>query len=248
MPNMDEPGKPLETATESALIDRTLRGEGEAFHELVRPCQRKVFRTALSILGNEADAEEVTQEAILKAFRNLSGFRQKSSFKTWLTRITVNEARMRLRKDRRYQFESLDGRYRDDDGEHIANDIADVREIPLQVAERKQVRKVIAKALLSLPSNSRGVVFLRDIEQLSIAETTKILGISKSCVKTRSLRGRLRLRDALAPLLRERLGNVGAPLVVALRGKHGDQTEIGNVDPALDLRRSSAGVVYDSQL
>ncbi len=230
------------------MIDRTLSGDGEAFHELVQPCQRNVFLTALSILENEADAEEVAQEAILKAFRNLSGFRQQSSFRTWLTTITVNEARMRLRKDRRCRFESLDEPYQDDDGEDIPKDIPDVREIPLQAVERKQVRKVIAKALLSLPLKSRGVVVLRDIKHFSIAETAKILGISESSVKTRLLRGRLRLRDALAPLVRELLGNVGTPLVVPLRGKHDNRTETSNVDPALDLGRSSAGVVYDPQL
>ena len=230
------------------MIERTVSGDGEAFHELVRPCQRNVFLTALSILENEADAEEVAQEAILKAFRKLSGFRQQSSFRTWLTTITVNEARMRLRKDRRCRFESLDEPCQDDDGEYIPKDIPDVREIPLQAVERKQVRKVIAKAVSSLPSKSRGVVVLRDIEHFSIAETAKILGISESSVKTRLLRGRLRLRDALAPLVRELLGNVGTSLVVPLRGKHDNRTETSNVDPALDLGRSSAGVVYDPQL
>src|SRR6266849_4343563 len=187
MPNVDGKGQPLETGTESALIERTVSGDGEAFHELVRPCQRNVFLTALSILENEADAEEVAQEAILKAFRKLAGFRQESSFRTWLTRITVNEARMRLRKDRRYHFESLDELYQDD-GEYIPKDIPDVRELPLQAVERKQVRKVIAKALVCLPSKSREVVVLRDLEHFSIAETTRILGVSESCVKTRLLR------------------------------------------------------------
>jgi RNA polymerase sigma-70 factor (ECF subfamily) len=204
---MDGAGKPLETATESALIDRTLRGDGEAFNELVRPCQRNLFLTALSILENEADAQEVAQEAVLKAFRKLSGFRQESSFRTWLTRIAVNEARMRVRKDRRYHVESLDELYQDDGG-YTPKDIPDVRELPLQAVERKHVRKVIAKALVCLPSKSREVVVLRDIEHFSIAETTRILGVSESCVKTRLLRGRRRLRVALAPMLREPPGSV----------------------------------------
>jgi len=246
MPNMDRLGKSLETATESALIERTLNGDGDAFHELVRSCQRNVYLTALSILQNEADAEEVAQEAVLKAFRNLSGFRQESSFRTWLIRITVNEARMRLRKDRRYLFESLDELYEDDDSECVPMDIPDVREIPLQAVERKQVRQAIAKALLSLPPKSRSVVVLRDIEHFSIAETTKILGISESCVKIRLLRGRLRLRDTLAPLVCEFLGNVGTPLAVLLKRKHGNRTETNNIDLALDLERSGAAVVCDS--
>ena len=199
MANRHRHQQPLGTQTESTLISRIVGGDGEAFHELVQPCQRSVYFAALSTLDNEADAEEVTQEAMLKAFRNLPGFRQDSTFRTWLTRITANEALMRLRKDRRYRFVPLDEPHQDDDGECVPKDIADVRETPLQSLEGSELRKLMAKALSSLPSNYRVVVVLRDIKQFSIAETARILGVSKANVKTRLFRGRLRMRDLLAP-------------------------------------------------
>ena len=184
---------------ESILIGRIVAGDEQAFCELVQPHQRNIYRTALSILSNEADAEEAAQEAMLKAYRNLSGFRQDSTFKTWLTRITVNEALMRLRKNRRQCFEFLDEHRRNDAG-CSPTDIPDPLRMPFQILEQKQLRKMIAEAIASLPSSYRVVVVLRDIEHLSIAETAKILGISEVNVKTRLLRGRLWMREALAPL------------------------------------------------
>ncbi len=107
---MDRPGEPLETATESALIERTLRGEGEDVHGLVRPFTRNPLTTAVSILKTEADAPEIAQGAHLQGFRRLSGFRQESFVRTMLAGNTVNGGRRGPTKDPKYTFEPLGGR------------------------------------------------------------------------------------------------------------------------------------------
>src|SRR5581483_5770747 len=182
----------------TTVLARVQAGDHDAFYELIRPHQRSVFVAAVSILGNEADAEEVAQEAILKAFRNLARFRGESKFSTWLVQIAINEARMRLRKDRRHLYDSLDEAQQGNDGDYIPRDWADWREIPSDTLERKELREALQKALLSLAPKYRSVLVLRDVEQLSIAETAKALGITEANVKTRLSRARLQMRDVLA--------------------------------------------------
>lgn len=184
---------------EATLIQRVQKGDHEAFYDLVRPYERGVFLAALSIVGNEADAEEVAQEAVLKAFKNLSYFRQESKFSTWLIQIAINEAKMKLRKDRRHLYESLDEGQATDEGDYIPRDFADWREIPSEALEQKELREAIQRALKSLPEKYRSVLVLRDIQQLSINETADALGLSTANVKTRLSRARLQMRDALAP-------------------------------------------------
>jgi len=185
------------------LVDRVLAGEKELFYELVRPHERAVYVAALAILQNPADAEEVTQEAALKAFRRLDTFRGESKFSTWLVRIAVNEARMRLRRDRRVQYESLDSSPEEETSEYCPISLADWREIPSEVLESKEIRNMIEEALIRLPEKYREVFVLRDIEQLNIAETAAALGVTLGTVKLRLLRARLQMRDLLAPRLRD---------------------------------------------
>ena len=185
--------------TEELLIQRVQNGEIEVFYELVRPYERGVFLAALSLVKNEADAEEVAQEAILKAFRGLARFRGEAKFSTWLIQIAINEAKMKLRKDRRHLYESLEEGPRGDDGDYMPKDYADWREIPSEALEQKELRVALTKALKSLPEKYRSVLVLRDVQQLSIAETSQALGISEANVKTRLSRARLQMRDALAP-------------------------------------------------
>jgi RNA polymerase sigma-70 factor (ECF subfamily) len=184
---------------EQDIIQRVQNGEIEVFYELVRPYERGVFLAALSLVKNEADAEEVAQEAILKAFKSLSHFRGEAKFSTWLIQIAINEAKMKLRKDRRHLYESLEEGPRNDDGEYMPKDYADWREIPSEALEQKELRVALIKALNSLPEKYRIVVVLRDVQQLSIAETSQVLGLSEANVKTRLSRARLQMRDALAP-------------------------------------------------
>ncbi len=184
---------------EADLIRRVCAGEKEAFYTLVQPYERAVYTAAMSILNNQADAEEVAQEAVLKAFSNLSRFRGEAKFSTWLVQITINEARLKLRKDRRHLYESVDEPKSDDEGDYFPKDFADWREIPSETVQRKELRDALKRALAGLPQKYREVLILRDIQHLSIEETAQVLGISAGNVKTRLLRARLQMRDALAP-------------------------------------------------
>jgi len=183
-------------ADEKKLVEEVLAGNVERFYELVRPCERLVYLAAQEILQNEADAEEVAQEAVLKSFRNLRLFRGESKFSTWLYRITVNEARMRLRKRREV---SLDELMAEDDAQETTYaplQLADWREIPGQALEQRELQEQLATAVASLPDKYREVLVLRDINGLSIAETAEALTLSLPNVKTRLLRARLMLRDS----------------------------------------------------
>lgn len=182
---------------EQDLIAQVHRGHNELFYELVRPYERRVYAAAMAILRNETDAEDVAQEAMLKALANIRQFRAEARFSTWLIQITVNEALMRRRRERKAMMEGIDDR-RDEDGEYTPRDFADWREIPSEALERKEVRQKLAEALASLDRKYREVFVLRDMEQLNIQETAEALGISVASVKTRLLRARLMLRDLLA--------------------------------------------------
>jgi RNA polymerase sigma-70 factor (ECF subfamily) len=195
---MGAPKLNLDT-TEAELIQRVCDGDTEAFYALVQPCERGVFTAAMSILNNASDAEEVAQEAVLKAFAALPRFRRESKFSTWLIQITINEARLKLRKDRRHLYESIDEPKNDDEGEYFPKDFADWREIPSEELQRKQLREALKRALDALPQKYREVLILRDIQHLSIQETAQVLGITEGSVKTRLLRARFQMRDVLAP-------------------------------------------------
>jgi RNA polymerase sigma-70 factor (ECF subfamily) len=190
--------RPAEQFSEARLIQRVRDGEHELFYDLIRPYERRVYAAAFAILRNEADAEDVSQEAVLKAFRHLRQFREEAKFSTWLIQITVNEARMRRRKAHANIMEPIADR-ENDEGSYTPRDFADWREIPSETLERKEVRQKLAEALTQLGQIYREVFVLRDMQQLSIEETAKSLGISPASVKTRLLRARLMLRDLLAP-------------------------------------------------
>jgi RNA polymerase sigma-70 factor (ECF subfamily) len=180
-------------------MERVCQGEKGLFYELISPYQKSVYMAALSVLQNEADAEEVAQEAFLKAFSHLAGFRRESKFSTWLIQIALNEARMKRRKDRKSLYESMDQQDSTEEGDYIPKDFADWREIPSEALQHKELRRALERALKGLDSKYREVFVMRDIEDLSIAETAQALGITEASVKTRLLRARLQMRDALAP-------------------------------------------------
>jgi RNA polymerase sigma-70 factor, ECF subfamily len=199
MLDMSQAPQPQLDAAERELIRRVCEGDQEAFYELVRPYERSIYFAAKSVLENDADAEDAAQEAVLKAFTHIKSFRGESKFSTWLVQITINEARMKLRKDHRHLYESLDEPRSDEEGDYWPSDYADWREIPSEALELKELRQALSKALDSLPMKYRQVLICRDIQHLNIAETAKVLGISEANVRTRLLRARLQMRDALAP-------------------------------------------------
>lgn len=188
---------PAGTSREQELIARVQRGQNELFYELVRPYERRVYAAALAILRNETDAEDVAQEAMLKALANIRQFRAEARFSTWLIQITVNEALMRRRRERTVAMETID-EHPDSDTDYAPREFADWREIPSEALERKEIRQRLAQALASLDQKYREVFVLRDMQQLNIQETAEALGISVASVKTRLLRARLMLRDLLA--------------------------------------------------
>ena len=187
-----------EVRDETALIRRIRDGERELYYELIQPYERRMYAAAFALLRNQADAEDVAQEAALKALKNIGQFRAEAKFSTWLIQITVNEARMWRRKGHAHMMEPIAIR-EDEEGNYTPRDFADWREIPSETLERHEVRQKLAEALASLGQIYREVFVLRDMQQLSIEETAKALGISTASVKTRLLRARLMLRDLLAP-------------------------------------------------
>jgi RNA polymerase sigma-70 factor (ECF subfamily) len=194
-PSLGDAGEPRD---EEALIRRIREGEPELFYELIRPYERRVYAATLAILRNQDDAEDAAQEAVLKAFKHIRQFRAEARFSTWLIQIAVNEARMRRRKQQAVVMEPMVDQ-RDEEGQYIPRDFADWREIPSETLERAEVRQKLAEALSSLGQKYREVFILRDMQQVSIEDTAKVLGISVPSVKTRLLRARLMLRDLLTP-------------------------------------------------
>jgi len=194
-------------ANEEILIGRIQEGEKDLFLELIRPYQRTVYATLISMLGSKEDAEDVTQDVLLKALARLRQFRRESAFGTWLIQIAINEARMRKRKLRHGIMFSLT-KGADDDGAYVPKDFADWREIPSEALERSEIRNALAKALALLEEHYRLAFILRDVNELSITETANILGITRGAVKTRLRRARLMLRDILSPGLQQG-GEVG---------------------------------------
>ncbi|MGA2696789.1 MAG: sigma-70 family RNA polymerase sigma factor [Terriglobales bacterium] len=189
---------PKDLTNEDALIRRVQNGERDLFYELVQPYERRLYAAAFSILRNPHDAEDAAQEAILKALKNIRQFRFEARFSTWLIQITINEARMRRRKEHAEIMEPI-GEYREDEGTYTPRDFADWREIPSESLERTEVRELLLEALASLGAKYREIFILRDVNHLSIEEVSGMLGISRASVKTRLLRARLMLRDLLAP-------------------------------------------------
>jgi RNA polymerase sigma-70 factor, ECF subfamily len=191
----------MEPASEQALIASILAGQRENFHLLIRPYERQIYRTALALVKNETEAEDVVQDAVLKAYRKLASFRGDAKFSTWLIAITLNEARGRLRRENRAVLDSLDAQ-REDSGDYTPAALTDWREIPLATLERHEIRALIQNAVSELPDTYREIVTLRDVEELSINDTAALLGISVALVKVRLHRARMMLQKKLVPLLR----------------------------------------------
>ena len=188
--------------TEAEMISRIIAGERELFYDLIKPCERAAFLTAFSVLKSEADAEEVVQEAALKAYKALGSFRGEAKFSTWLVKITLNEARMRLRRSRAEAEVSLEDFVDDSDSDYTPAVLTDWREIPSEALDRKELREILQRALDELPEKYREVLISRDVRELNIEETAQLLGISIGMVKTRLFRARLMMQKIVAPELR----------------------------------------------
>ncbi len=187
---------PAESRDENAMIAKVLAGGTDTFHELIRPYERSVYMMALSLLHNEAEAEDAAQESFIKAYRNLGRFRAESRFSTWLIAIVLNEARGRLRRKQPGLTDSIDDT---SEGSVTPAQLTDWREIPSESLERKEVRSLIRQALNSLPLPYREVFVLRELEERNVQETAEALGITSASVKMRLHRARMMLQKQLAP-------------------------------------------------
>jgi RNA polymerase sigma-70 factor (ECF subfamily) len=181
---------------ETVLVNQARGGDAQAFSVLVRRYENKIFRLALHITQNREDAEDVLQETFLKAYEHLDQFQGNAKFYTWIVRIAVNQALMKLRKRKSDKAVSLDETI--DTGEDtVAREIADWEENPEQRYSREELGSILGSAVDSLAPTYKTVFVLRDLDELSTEETAEALGLSVAAVKSRLLRARLQLRDKL---------------------------------------------------
>jgi RNA polymerase sigma-70 factor (ECF subfamily) len=191
---------------ETKLVDAARGGDVGAFEQLVKRYDRNVFRIAQHITQNREDAEDVVQDAFLKAFQNLGQFQGQSKFYTWLVRIAVNEALMRLRRRRPERMVSIDEDVQTEE-DSIPREIADWSPNPEQLYNQGELKEILQKTIQGLPESFRTVFILRDVEGLSTEETADALGLSVPAVKSRLLRARLQLRERLTKYFKRRNGD-----------------------------------------
>src|SRR5436309_8466237 len=185
-----------QTPDEADVLSLARVGDTKAFGELVRRYEGKIFRLAQHITQNREDAEDVLQETFLKAFEHLNQFQGNSKFYTWIVRIAVNQALMKLRKRKSDRAVSLDETI--DTGEDtVAREIAAWDENPEQRYSREELNQILSSAVDDLAPIYRAVFVLRDVDELSTEETAEALNLSVPAVKSRLLRARLQLRDKL---------------------------------------------------
>jgi RNA polymerase sigma-70 factor (ECF subfamily) len=186
---------------EMVLVQAAKAGDVGAYEQLVKRYDRNIFRIAQHITQNREDAEDVTQDAFLKAYENLSRFQEQSKFYTWLVRIAVNEALMKLRRRRTAKTVSLDEDVQTED-DSVPRDVADWSPNPEQLFDQAELKDILQRTIQGLPASFRTVFVLRDVEGLSTEETAEALELSVPAVKSRLLRARLQLRDRLAKYFR----------------------------------------------
>jgi len=188
-----------------ALVEQVRAGDVTAYDTLVRKYERQVFRIAQHITQNREDAEDVVQDAFLKAYEKLDQFQGNSKFYTWLVRIAVNESLMRLRKRRTGKMVSIDEDVETEEGS-VPRDLADWAPDPEMNYGQSELAEILRKTIQGLPQGFRVVFVLRDVEGLSTEETAEMLGLSVPAVKSRLLRARLQLRERLSRYFRRKKG------------------------------------------
>lgn len=187
-------------ASDAALVEAARKHDPDAFEEIVTRYGARIFRLARNITRNREDAEEVSQDSFARAFLHVDSFRGDSRFYTWLTRIAINQALMKLRARRRREL-----RYdcpNTCENTQLRTEVADNTPTPEQQYSQEELQRILASAMGELQMASREVLQLREVEERSTAETARILGLSISAVKSRTLRGRRELREAFTKHIR----------------------------------------------
>jgi RNA polymerase sigma-70 factor (ECF subfamily) len=196
---MDQQVAAINSGTgDEELVRRVQQGDQEAFGVLAERHHKNVYWVVEGILHNQADSEEVLQEAFLKAFDHIRDFRGDSRFATWLIRIAINEAHMRLRKYKPGRYDSIDEEP-DGDREFRPRELTDWRPNPEETFAKEELAGLLNKGIQSLPSLYRQIFLLRDVQHLSTEEAAQALGLTIPAAKTRLLRARLMMREFLAP-------------------------------------------------
>lgn len=196
-PNHDE--KPSRSDEDRALVAQIREGRLELFHELVRRHESAIYRGAMAILGNPADAEDVTQETFLRAFRSIHRFRGDSLFRTWLIQIAVNVARSRLAEVRRERQQTLvPGSW---PAANIAWEPPARAPSPEEQYVWKELGEMFRTILEGLHPRYRSVLYLRDVDNLTTGATAVALGITEESVRTRLRRARAHLRSRAQRIL-----------------------------------------------
>ena len=184
-----------------ALATEAKQGDKGAFTELVNRYAQRVFRVARHITKNDQDAEDVLQDTFLKAYSRLGQFEGNAKFYTWIVRVAVNEALMRMRRGKNRVTVSLDQELETSDGA-IQRELPAETESPEESLSRTELRESLTQAIDSLSEIYRPVFVLRDVEGLSTEETAEMLNLSLAAVKSRLLRARLQLRQKLRRFLK----------------------------------------------
>jgi RNA polymerase sigma-70 factor (ECF subfamily) len=201
--------------SDAELVDRARRGEELAFRTIMQRHNQRLYRLARAVLKDESEAEDVVQECYLRAFTALSGFRHEASLATWLTRITINEALGRKRKQRpTVGLEHIDAIQPESSSQIIPFPNMNTEIDPERTAAQREIRKLLEQSIDALPEPFRVVFVMRDVEDMSIEETARALQIRPETVKTRLHRARRLLRhsldDQLAATIREAFPFAGA--------------------------------------
>ncbi|HWZ42310.1 MAG TPA: sigma-70 family RNA polymerase sigma factor [Candidatus Saccharimonadales bacterium] len=194
MPTRPTDGPSSQPDEDLELLERIRGGQLDLFHELMRRHEAAIFRGAMAILGNAADAEDVVQETFLRAFRNLNRFRGEAKFRTWLIQIAVNAARSRLREIRKERWQPLDAA---DGGPAVSHrwEPAEPTANPEEAYSWKELGRVFRTILDGLHPQYRSVLYMRDVDDLSTGATAIALGITEESVRTRLRRARAHLRS-----------------------------------------------------
>ena len=200
---------PREAEDDLTLVHATKRGSVAAFDKIVRRYDSKLLRIAQSVTHNREETEDAVQEAFFKAYQKLDQFHENAKFSTWMIRIVLNEALMKLRKQRTAREESLDSNF-PRDSNVLPRDLADWSPNPQELYGAAEFQEIVIKCLGSLQPGLRVVFVLRHIEELSIRETCEALSLSAVVVKSRLFRARLQLRGRLSGYFRKRHGQCSA--------------------------------------
>lgn len=184
-------------AEDILLVERVKSGDFVAFERLVKKYEARVYNHCLRFFKRQEDVEDVLQETFLKMYRSLDTFRGESAFSTWLFKIATNFCLMRLRKEKKVDFVSID-QPMEFDGSMLERGIVDWSKNPSIIASNEEVRKALDAAIAEIPEDKRVVLILKDVEGFSNVEIGQMLDMSVAAVKSRLHRARLQLRESLS--------------------------------------------------